>query len=768
MLLFSLAFLCGIITLQHFSYLPKNKWVSIIIVLILLLLFILKKYNNKKYSNHLIIIIIAFSCGFSWAIVYARHQLSWVLPEALIGKPLILTGSIATIPSLDPYQTTFLFSLEKTHSLIRLTWQNPHPVLQIGQQWKIIATLKKIHGQMNPGGFDYETWSFLTGIRATGSVISSEKNSILLNNKYYHYPIGRIREYLREGIKKNLKTTQTSPWITALAIGERHAISADDWQVLRNTGTNHLMAIAGLHIGLMAAFAYTLCSWSWRRCEKLLLKMPAQQAGSIAALTIAFIYSAMAGFSIPTQRACIMLSIFLVLFFLRRKITPWQVWRMALLSMLICNPLDVLSESSWLSFTSIAIILYSMQGRLLPKGMWWKHGRIQWIIALGLIPISIWLFQECSLVSFIANSIAIPWVGFLIVPLTLLGCFLLLVSAKIGGVILYIADKLLAVLWIILTYLSHITWGTWYQAIPHMSYSIIACVGVIILLVPAGFPGRYFGMIWALPLLFYKPSVPDKGDIWFTLLDVGQGLSAVVQTKNHTLVFDAGARFSENNDRGNSVVVPFLRTLGINHLDKLVISHGDNDHIGGAFAILKQIPTYLIQSSVPSRFPISIPVSYCLQGEHWLWDEVEFEFLYPPMHKLGLDNNSSCVLRITSGQRHILLTGDIEQLAEYYLVNFLPEKLAADILVAPHHGSKTSAVDEFIRDVNPSIVLFPVGYHNRYHFPTPSVVEKYHALGIVSYDTVQSGAIQFKINAQQNAISYPVLYRMTHSAYWSR
>ncbi len=771
--LFSLAFLCGILALQHFSHLPSKSWVGIILLFIFIRLFFKKKLSNS------IILIIGLALGFSWAILYAHHQLSWVLPETLTGKPLTLTGYIVTIPTVDPYQTTFLFSLEtiksenaignktnRVHGLIHLAWQNPHPALQIGEKWQLNTSLKKVHGQMNPGGFDNETWSFVAGIRATGSVISGKTDSILLNNASYHFPIGRVREYFRDAIKKNLRPTQTSPWITALAIGERHAIPFEEWQILRNTGTNHLMAIAGLHIGLMATLAYTIFSWGWRRYEKLTLKIPAQQAGAIAALIIALIYSAMAGFSIPTQRACIMLSLFLLLLFLRRKIMPWQVWSIALFSVLLLNPLIVLTESVWLSFASVALIIYGMHGRLAPQGLWWKHGRIQWVIALGLIPLSIWLFQQCSWVSFIANSIAIPWVGFLVVPLTLSGCFLLLFSAKIGGFVLGIADKILAVLWKILTYLSHISWGSWYQTIPHISYIIMACIGMIILLVPAGFPGRYLGILWVLPLLLYKPDCPNTGDVWFTLLDVGQGLSAVVQTQHHTLVFDAGARFSENNDMGNTVVVPFLRTLGINHLDKLIISHGDNDHIGGAFAVLKQMPTYLIQSSVPARFPGTTPATYCLQGQQWEWDRVQFEFLYPPVEKLGLDNNSSCVLRITSGQRHILLTGDIEKLAEYYLVNFSSEKLAADILVAPHHGSKTSAVDEFIHDVHPSIVLFPVGYRNRYHFPTPSVLEKYHFLGVAAYDTVHAGAIQFKINARQNSISKPVLYRSEHRAYW--
>lgn len=761
MLSFTLAFLCGIIVLQWFPCLPSLHWVTIL-VLSATLAAVWKCTRFLLYAT----------LGFIWALLYAHTQLSWTLPAELEGKPLQVTGIITTIPDVELHHTSFRFLLktmqstnriEPAHGTVQLSWQTALQNLHVGDQWQFTVRLKKIHGLMNPGGFDYETWSFQEGIRARGYVIS--KNGILLGSKWYHHPLDRVREFFSESIRKNLSRSHTSPWITALAIGERHGILPNDWQVLRNTGTNHLMAIAGLHIGFMAAFAYGIVNWLWRRRPKLILKMPAQHAGAIAALFVAFIYSAMAGFSIPTQRACLMLSLFLITLLLRRKILSWQTWSMALFCVLLCNPLSVLTESFWLSFSSVALIIYGMRGRLAPKDLWWKHGRIQWVIALGLMPLSIWLFQQCSLVSFIANSIAIPCVGFLIVPLILLGCFLLLFSVKIGSMVLWFSDKILSLLWIVLDYLAHFSWASWYELVPSIWYIMTACIGMVILLLPAGFPGRGLGIIWLLPFVTYKPPIPLIGDVWFTLLDVGQGLSAVVQTKNHVLVFDAGPRFSDHNDMGENVVVPFLHSLAVTHIDRLVISHGDNDHIGGSYAILKQIPTYLVKSSVPEKF-INVPASYCLRGENWEWDKVKFEFLYPTLDKLGLDNDSSCVLLITSGRQHILLTGDIEKLAERDLVSFSSTYLAADILVAPHHGSNTSALDEFIRDVNPRIVLFPVGYRNRYHFPHPAVLKKYRDLGAISYDTVCAGAIQLQLNRNTETISSVTLYRANHTHYW--
>ncbi len=761
MRMWTLAFLSGVLLLQQFAQIPAQYWIVIAIFFAFIIEWILVK-KGRYYR-----LLAALFFGFAWALFYAHCILSWELPKEWEGKPLLVSGYIADIPVVSEHRTTFLFNLKKIQSdnartLIKLSWQNPQVILHPGDQWQFVVHLKRIHGLRNPGGFDYEAWAFQTGIRASGYIVM-ESQTKLLASHWYHYPLNRIREKLKEKIEKNLPTSNTSAWISALALGERQNISAENWEILRKTGTNHLMAIAGLHIGLMASFVFLLVKGCWRRVTYLTLKMPAQYAGAIAAFVMALLYSALAGFSIPTQRACIMLSITLIMLLMQRNTIAWQAWCIAMLCVLFLNPLSVLTESFWLSFCSVALIIYGISGRLAPKNLWWKIGRIQWVIALGLIPLSIWLFQECSLISFIANSLAIPWVGFIVVPLTLLGCFFLLFSSVFGGFVLWIADKTLAVLWIILTYLSSVSWASWSVVMPAQWILFMACLGMVILLVPAGFPGRYFGFVWLLPLLFYHYPAPKKGEVWFTLLDVGQGLSAVIQTKQHIVVFDAGSKLSSNCDMGESVVVPFLHSRGVKKIDMLVISHGDNDHIGGAPALGEHFPILAARTSHPEKL-FSLPSQYCLRGETWEWDKVTFAFLYPPADKLNLDNNSSCVLRITDeNEHHILLTGDIEKLAENYLLQVDPKNLSTDILIAPHHGSKTSAVTEFVKEVNPSYVLFPVGYRNRYHFPNVSVLEKYRALNAKLFSTVDDGAIQFALSTDKT----PRLYRLDHKKYWN-
>lgn len=757
MLLFTLTFLLGDVLLQQFSHLPNLFWISGFIVF-----FIFIFYFNKKIALGMLL-------GFFWTFFYAEMHLAEKLPNELEGKKMIVRGYIAAIPNISKNSAAFLFSLNQiqnhtSHGLIRLSWRYTDRQLRVGDQWQLAVKLKKIHGLMNPSGFDYEAWAFQEGIIANGYIVNDSINQ-LISHRGFMYPINRFRQMLNEKIISQLPKTETSSWITALAIGERQGISQDKWEVLRSTGTNHLMAIAGLHIGFMSSFIFALVSFVWRRISYLVIRIPAQHAGAIAALGMALLYSMLAGFSIPTQRACIMLTVFLIILLLRRKIISWQTWSVALLMVLLINPLSVLTESFWLSFGSVALIIYGVSARLNPKGIWWKWGRIQWVIAFGLIPLSVWLFHQCSFTSFIANSIAIPWVGFIIVPLTLLGCFCLFFSAKMSGFFLILADKNLAILWKILTYFSHISWGVWYPSVTHHWIIVSAIIGVVILLFPMGLPGRGFGLIWLLPLLLSKPLLPKNGEAWFTLLDVGQGLSAVVQTKNHVLIFDAGAKLGDNYDMGRSVVIPFLQINGIKKIDMLVISHGDNDHMGGANAILQQMDVSEIVTSVPELFPEK-EVEYCLKDRSWRWDGVVFQFLYPPAENLSLGNNSSCVLKITTQNQSLLLTGDIEKLAEKFLVQHSPDQLKADILIAPHHGSKTSGLDEFIQRVHPSYVLFPVGYRNRYHFPNVTVVEKYQNINAKEYDSVHAGAIKFMLSPTRLTLS-PELYRIAHARYWN-
>jgi len=617
MLLFALAFLSGDLCLQSFSQLPSSLLINTLFIASIFIYFFLKKYRY-------VYLIFAVIWGFTWSAWYAETVLSYTLQKKIESVPIVIKGHIASLPGTDNWQTSFLFQIQtweyqqvrdNKKLLVKLAWRDPTQKLKVGDQWQFRVRLKRIHGMQNPGTFDYEAWSFQHGICATGYVIAGAENKLLQHEKFY-YLIDQFRQLLQDKIITYLPATKTSPWLMTLMIGERQGIAQDQWQVLRNTGTNHLMAIAGLHIGMLAHFIYLLANLVWRRFSFLMLKLPAQQAGAIASLISAFLYSALAGFSIPTQRACIMLSIFMSAIVCKRKISAWHAWALALLTVLIMNPLDVLTESFWLSFGTIALIIYGMHGRLISSGWWWKWGRAQWVISVGLIPITLFFFQQSSLISFLANCIAIPWLGYLILPFCFLSSLFILIVPKTGMFFLFIADKSLAILWCMLDYFSQLHFAYWQHSITTITQLIIISVGFLLFLLPKGFPGKWLSLLWIAPLFIDQAPKPAPNDFWLTLLDVGQGLAVVIQTQHHLLVYDAGPKYNINFDMGASVVLPYLHTLNATKLDMLVISHGDNDHIGGARALLTGLPVYAIKTSVPEKLPTPV-TQYCLRGDNW-------------------------------------------------------------------------------------------------------------------------------------------------------
>jgi competence protein ComEC len=432
---------------------------------------------------------------------------------------------------------------------------------------------------------------------------------------------------------------------------------------------------------------------------------------------------------------------------------------LALLIVLLINPATVLSESFWLSFGTIALILYGMHHRLSPSGLWWKYMRVQWVIGIGLIPLTFALFGECSLISFVANTIAIPWLAVSILPLCLASIVFIFIFPTVASGLLWLADGSLALLWSVLSTLAQTSWSSLHIYIPDIYYLLGMMMGVVLLLLPAGMPLRILGVIGFLPVFLHQGDKPARNEYWLNLLDVGQGLSVVVQTANHILVYDAGAKVTASSDMGERIVLPYLRSMGAKKIDLMVISHADNDHIGGAKSILQNYPGTLIKTSVPEKFN---KAHYCQYGDSWQWDGVKFTFLYPSQHEKNLRNDSSCVLQIDNGKYKTLLTGDIEKFAEHELVNNIPDQLAADILVAPHHGSKTSAVPAFVAAVHPQMVLYATGYLNRYHFPHAKVVQAYEAIHALAFNTVDTGSVRFKVGNDVMSDAYRVKGRR----YW--
>jgi competence protein ComEC len=445
-----------------------------------------------------------------------------------------------------------------------------------------------------------------------------------------------------------------------------------------------------------------------------------------------------------------------------RSYRPATMLAVACWAVLLFDPLAVMAPGFWLSFGAVALILYGMHGRLRMEGLWWRWGRVQWLITVGLTPVLFLLFGSASTASPLANLVAVPWVSFFVVPLTLLGVVLLLSPLpELGVALLHVAAfamaELLPLLQALANYLPAL-------ALPIPPWFMVgaAFIGVITLLAPRGWPARALGLVWCLPLLAWTPARPAQGEVWLTLLDVGQGLATVVETENHVFVYDTGPRFGESFDTGEAVVEPFLRYQGWSRLDLLVVSHGDNDHIGGARSLTEAVPVARVLTGVPQKMSW-MKTEPCLRGEHWNWDGVRFEVLHP--HANEATNDGSCVIRITGPGGAFLLTGDIEAPAEQALVAS-GEDLHARILVVPHHGSKTSSTEPFLDAVSPEFALFPLGYRNRYRFPHPVVVERYESRRIQRLDSATSGAIMMRVKPSGDL--EVVSWRDVARHYWQR
>lgn len=761
-------FSLGIFLFQWLPALPDVRWTFLLVILIPLGL------HCRRLRMPMLLAV-----GFLWCLLRAWLVLDISLPPDLEGKDMKVTGTVVSIPEARPHGTQFLLEVSRMEyqgeaitapGRVKLSWHDRKAALHVGQTWEFVVRLKRPNGYMNPGGFDYERWLFQQRIRAVGYVKSGKSarraHRMIEDNPMSAF-IDRQREWLWSAMKRSLGESDFGGIISALAIGQRSGISQRQWDTLTATGTNHLMAISGLHIGLVAGMVFAGVRRLWRLSPRACLALPDKKAAALAGIAGAIIYAAMAGFSIPTQRALIMLTVVFAAMLMQREVALRQILGLAWLAVLLLDPFAILSVGFWLSFMAVAVIAYTMGARRGHEGWWWKWGRVHWMIAVGLIPFLLLYFQRVPVYSFLANFFAVPVVGLAVVPMVLLGCLLLPLLPFAAGLLLQGADRVLSLLWHYLEGVESLAGSEWLQHIPLPWTFACGIIGVLLILAPRGWPGRWTGAMWLLPMFLVRPPAPPPGDVWFTLLDVGQGLSAVVRTHGHTLVYDTGPQHSDTYDTASSVVMPYLAAAGVSRVDTLVLSHDDNDHAGAAGSLMSQMPVVRVLSSMQEKYQWSNGEN-CRAGMEWEWDGVRFRILHPVQPEdWKADNNRSCVLRVEGPGGSLLLPGDIEKRAEQLLVRTDGASLKADIVIAPHHGSRTSSSAGFVEATRPGYVLYSNGYRNRFGFPRDEVVERYREVGARHYSSDRHGAIMFEISAEKGILA-PETYRQSGQRYWNR
>ncbi len=760
----ALSLLAGILCLNLFSELPGN---IIYVALCVVATACYFKTGNALENVYRSLAIFVF--GLCWAQLHASNYLQHVLPEALAGKDFVIIGTICDIPTSAETGQRFMLEVEEFNAhdysgpvpeKLKLSWYYGEPV-RAGESWQFKVRLKPPHGFMNPGGFDYEAWLFQNGINATGYVRKGEFNRKLQSAALLDGTA--MRQSIAENIASVLHDSAFAGFVAALAVGDRSAIDPHQWKVLINTGTNHLMAISGLHIGLAAAFGYWLC----RRLfpARAMQFIPAQHASMLCAVIVALVYAMLAGFAIPTQRALLMLMCVAGASLLRRTSRPMDVLAVALVLVLLWDPASIMSAGFWFSFLAVAVIFYALTGRM-AQSRWLKWGWMQIVIALALFPMSLFMFQQTSLVSPLANLFMVPYVSLLVVPLILLALVMLPLSATASAVLFSVAGSLFELIWPVLQWLSDFPYSHWLKPQPGILATILALLGVGVMLAPRVRYWRAAGVLLLIPAVTWQPRAPQHGAYELNVLDVGQGLAIVVRTHSHTLVYDTGARFSERLDSGKAVLLPFLAHEGIESIDLLMISHGDDDHIGGAASLLEVYPqTPVLGQGIEELAAASL--NPCKAGQQWQWDGVVFTLLHPDGATYTATNNRSCVLKIAGEGGSVLLTGDIEEKVETRLLQHKKDLLTADILIAPHHGSKSSSGTSFIEAVSAQIVVFAAGYRNRYQFPKQEIVERFAAQGAQMYMSGHVGAISMLVDPQ-SGIAPVECYRENHGKYWNQ
>lgn len=760
----ALAFLAGIACLQFVPSLPHTGWLWVCVAFAFAV--------RRKLR-----LVSIFLAGFGIAWLQAADKLAAILPADLEGRDLLAQGTVTGLAEQFNQGWRFRYTIDRyrkngvwvaADTPVRLNWYRATRTPRPGEQWQLRVRLRQPHGFANPGSFDYEGWLYRHDIYATGYVRKSSDNRLL--GIAARYSIDRLRDRLSQLLDSTVANSDNRALFKALVIGQRDEIAPGQWEVMRRTGTGHLMAISGLHIGLIAGLVFMVTKrlWVWLP-QQIALRVPAASAAILCAFFAAGLYALIAGLSIPTQRAFIMVgAVCLARLPARRADLPGSL-AIAMVAVLVHDPASVLSPGFLLSFAAVALIALGTRGvGLVKSGIVHRLSgllKVQWRLSLGLLPLTIILFQQAAWLSPIANLFAVPWMSIAVVPLAVAGTVASPISQFLAEAMLALANAGLSVLWWTLEWLAALPGARWLHGPPPVWTWLPAIAGIALLLAPAGIPARWTGLILLLPAISSSPQRPLPGEVWLTLLDVGQGLASVVETTNHVLVFDTGPRWNSGFDTGRAVLVPFLLRRGITTVDQLVISHGDNDHIGGAKSLTERLPVSDILASVPEKIDWR-KAEPCHAGQSWQQDGVQFRFLHPEAGATGSENNRSCVLVVeTRSGRKLLLTGDIERQAEKRLVESFPETLGASVLIAPHHGSRTSSTPDFLAAVGADLVLIPAGYRNRFGFPHPSVFRRYVNTGARIFDTGRNGAISVRIGPSGTPIQVTT-FRTTRRRIW--
>jgi competence protein ComEC len=730
--------------------------------------------------------------GFGYAALRAELRLADELAFADEGRDVTIVGVIDSLPAQLERGQRFEFAVERVltpevqvPARVALSWYGASSGVVPAERWQFTVRLRRPHGNLNPGGFDLEAWMLERNLRASGYVRDGRADDSAPRrlDARVNAPgalVDRVRHGLRAELQQRLAGERYAGVLVALVLGDQRAIAEADWQLFNATGISHLVSISGLHITMIAGLAAWLTSALWRRSRRLLGRAPAQTAAAVVGMATAFAYCLLAGWGVPAQRTFFMLCVVALALLARVPMRPSITLALAAAVVTAIDPWASAAPGFWLSFGAVAAILLAMRGRSARAADWRDRLRaavhVQLAVTVALVPLTIALFQQVSIVSPLANAVAIPLVSLVVTPLALLGGLAVMLPAPLDTLavpLLAIGHALFAALAAALHWIAGFGWAALALPAPPPWALAFALAGVLWLLMPRGWPLRWLGAVWLLPLFVWPAPRPAADELWVTAIDVGQGAAVLLETRDAVVLYDSGPRYTREADAGGRVILPYLRWRGIDRLDLLVISHLDSDHSGGAASLLRALPGTPVVTSIDPAHPMlraAGQVSRCAAAPPFALGGMTLAFLHPvdsDYSERRSTNAMSCVLALRFGEVTLLLTGDIPAAQEAQLLarGAAPAWTPLTLLAAPHHGSRHSSSAALVAATQPQGVLFQAGYRNRFGHPDAEVLARYAAAGAAIARSDHAGALQWRFRLGAPAPA-PVVARQALQRYW--